>query len=238
MQISLGWKQEHLDIIVVLLSFTILYLIYHYSLLLSGFRLTFKRLIKKRESYSEYSYGYLTEKKISGIFLLGLCPFIIGILALKKQPEELGLFLSINKLYLIPAFIICALMFPVLLKGSKTLRGSRRIYLEHSKFSANLILWIPYIIAYEFCLRGFLLFPLERAIGSWPAIATVTAIYTAIHLHRERGEAAGSLIMGLIFGFFALSTRSIIIPVIVHLYIAISTELLMQRKKKRKRKMR
>lgn len=231
MQISLGWKQEHLDIIVVLLSFTILYLIYHYSLLLSGSRFILKRLIR-RELDSES----LIEKKVSGVLLLGLCPFIIGMLALKKQPEELGLFLSINKLYLIPAFIICAIMFPVLLKGSKTLRGSRRIYLEHSKFSANLLLWIPYIIAYEFCLRGFLLFPLERAIGSWPAIATVTAIYTAIHLHREREEAAGSLIMGLIFGFFALSTRSIIIPVIVHLYIAISTELLMQRKKRGKEK--
>lgn len=231
MQISLGWKQEHLDIIVVLLSFTILYLIYHYSLLLSGSRFILKRLIRR-----EFGSETLIGKKVSGILLLGLCPFIIGMLALKKQPDELGLFLSINKLYLIPAFIICALMFPVLLKGSKTLKGSRRIYLEHSKFRANLILWIPYIIAYEFCLRGFLLFPLERAIGSWPAIATVTAIYTAIHLHRERGEAAGSLIMGLIFGFFALSTRSIIIPVIVHLYIAISTKLLMQKKKRGKEK--
>lgn len=227
MQISLGWKPENVETIVVLLSFAILYLTYHYSLLLPGFSSLSKRLIGKEIS-SESSIA----KKVSGVLLLGVCPFIIGTLALKKQPEELGIYPLLNGLYLIPASIICALMFPVLLKGSKTLRESRNTPGEPGKFRINLILWIPYVIAYEFCLRGFLLFPLERVMGSWPAIATVTAIYTAIHLPGEKGEAAGSLIMGIIFGFFALSTGSITIPIIIHTYIAITTELLMHRKEK------
>jgi membrane protease YdiL (CAAX protease family) len=225
-QISLGWKPEHLETIVVLLSFTILYITYHYSLLLTFLSYLFKRLIKKEIS-SESSIA----RKVSGILLLGLCPFLIATIALKRQPDELGISLLINGFYFIPVFIICALMLPVLQKGSKTLRDSRTIYRDEGKFLIDLILWIPYIIAYEFCLRGFLLFTLEQAVGSWPAIATVTAIYTAIHLPREKGEAAGSLIMGIIFGFFALSTRSIIIPIIIHTYIAITTELLLHGKK-------
>jgi len=225
-QISLGWKPEHLETIVVLLSFSILYLIYHYSILLQLFNSLLK-ILNKKEISSESSIA----RKVSGVLLLGLCPFLIATLALKRQPDELGIYLLIKGFYFIPASIICALMFPVLQKGSKTLRDSRRIYREQRKFLIDLILWIPYVITYEFCLRGFLLFTLEQAVGSWPAIATVTAIYTAIHLTREKGEAAGSLIMGIIFGFFALSTRSIIIPIIIHTYIAITTDLLLHGKK-------
>jgi membrane protease YdiL (CAAX protease family) len=228
-QISPGWKPEHFETIVVLLSFSILYLIYHYSILLQLFNSLLK-IFNKKEISSESPIA----RKVSGVLLLGLFPFLIATLVLKRQPDELGISLLINGFYFIPVFIICALIFPVLLRGSKTLRDSRTIYREKGKFLIDLILWIPYIIAYEFSLRGFLLFPLEQAIGSWPAIATVTAIYTAIHLTREKSEAAGSLIMGIIFGFFALSTRSIIIPIIIHTYIAITTELLLHGKSSKK----
>lgn len=228
---SLAWKQAYLEPVVVLLSFSVLWLVYHYSFLTSGMKSFCQRLSGRIPNI------YLSSivRRASGVVLLGLFPFMIGTIILKRQPGELGLSLSIPPIFFAPASALCALLFPVLFVNAKTPGALKKVpeQWDTGYILINSLCWIPYLIAYEFCMRGFLLLSLARSMGAWPAIFTMTAIYMAVHLSEEKGEAAGSLIMGIIFGIFALITKSILIPIIVHIYIALTTDLLALRSKTR-----
>jgi membrane protease YdiL (CAAX protease family) len=84
-----------------------------------------------------------------------------------------------------------------------------------------------YLIAYEFCIRGFLLFSFVKIMDPWPSIFLMTSIYTIIHLNRGRGEASGCIVMGFIFGVVVLYTQSILLPIMIHIYIALTTDTLL-----------
>lgn len=90
----------------------------------------------------------------------------------------------------------------------------------------NAVTWILYLVAYELFFRGFLLLGLAPILGPHLALAVVTMAYVFVHLDKYAGEAIGTIFTGVGFGLAALHTGSIVMPVIAHVLIALTSDTL------------
>ena len=73
-----------------------------------------------------------------------------------------------------------------------------------------------YYTAWEFLYRGLLFFPLLRGVGFIPAMAITTTLSTLHHIGHPKSEIWGALLGGVVFASVALSTRSILYPILIH----------------------
>ena len=85
--------------------------------------------------------------------------------------------------------------------------------------------WILYLISYEFLFRGILLLNCIEAFGVWPAIAINVAIYSAIHMTNGFKETIGAIPFGLIACLLVVHSGSILIPIVMHVSLSVSTEI-------------
>jgi membrane protease YdiL (CAAX protease family) len=227
-------KPDQLEIVVIFLSFTIFYLLFHFDLPGALFHNLIRRTARSEALSRQFLHRWF------GVLLLGVMPGLCALIILNRGPAQYGFTLSFPPRFLVFAVVLCALLFPVLRNHAKGPDAARSIpdlrpdLWSTGLFIVNGFTWACFLVAYELCLRGYLLFSLQRRVGEWPAVIVMTAVYTAVHLPKGRGEAAGSLVMGIVFGFLALLSGSIFIPVTIHLYIAVSSDvmvLLWNRKK-------
>lgn len=82
-----------------------------------------------------------------------------------------------------------------------------------------------YLFCWEFFFRGFLLFGLARAIGSWSVF--VQAIpFGIMHLGKPAPEVAASFAAGVILGVVALRSRSFLPCFLLHWASAVTFDIL------------
>ena len=220
------WEPGYLEVFTVLILFTILYGAFHFRLLDPLIAMPFRRRIGGEE---EQAFGVFINR-LAGILLLGVVPLVLLPLLFRLPLAEYGLSLRIETRFFLLGAGICLVAFPFLRlyarnpMNSESVPRARPPSWNARYTTLNISSWALYLLAYESCLRGYLLFSLARSMGSWPAIAVSTAIYVAIHLSRSIGEAGGSAVIGLVYGAIALSSGSILIPVIIHIFIAVTVD--------------
>lgn len=84
--------------------------------------------------------------------------------------------------------------------------------------------WSAYLLGYEALFRGALLVPLEPAMGRPLALAVHAAVYALAHLHKAPGEAFGTLLVGPVFAWVALTDGSTQLVVALHVALALTAE--------------
>ncbi|TNE62704.1 MAG: CPBP family intramembrane metalloprotease [Bacteroidetes bacterium] len=84
--------------------------------------------------------------------------------------------------------------------------------------------WVGYLIAYELYFRGFLLFSCTRAFNPATAVVVNTVIYSLVHVPKGAKEGIGAIPLGILLCYITLDTGSIIVPVVVHIILALSNE--------------
>jgi membrane protease YdiL (CAAX protease family) len=216
----------HREVIVISVAFTIFYFLFHFEVVDSLIRYLVKGFTRIKQETSGFFHRGL------GVLLLGIFPGLCARLLLKKPLAAYGFTFSFPPVMLLFAAGLGILLFPILFLYSKSPEAVRNApQARPEKWDAGL--WIMnvisvffYIIAYELCLRGYVLFSLQRSMGDWPAVLVMTSLYTAIHLPQGMGESAGSTVMGVIFGVFSLLSGSIFIPALIHIYIFLTTDIL------------
>lgn len=78
--------------------------------------------------------------------------------------------------------------------------------------------------AWEFLFRGFLLFGMRRITGDAVAICVQTIPSALWHINYPAGELYMSIAAGLLFGWLALRTRSMLWPLLLHAGIGVVTD--------------
>lgn len=222
----LMWNADYREPVVAVASFTILYLFYQFGILSPGFRVFINKLRGKR--IDQASAVFL--QRGAGGLLFGLIPALVSMLYFKRPLKDYGFAFSLPVSSILLIVGVSLLLFPLLFLYTRYPAVNKKI--PHAQperwdalyFLENALSWGFYLVGYEFCLRGFLLFTLSRSMGDWPSIAVVTSIYTCIHIPKGAGEAGGSLLMGVLFGLLSISTKTIWIAIIIHLFIALSTD--------------
>lgn len=152
---------------------------------------------------------------LTGIPLLSLYFF-------KISPGEVGLSLKSWRLSVKYAGAVLLLAAPVMYYGA-TLESFRAYYPMWAPAGHSLKNFLLYqaMIAVlmfntEFLFRGYLLFNLEKELGKAPALVLHAFPYMLVHIGKPPLEVPYSFFAGLLFGYMALKTRSILPGFLVH----------------------
>lgn len=83
--------------------------------------------------------------------------------------------------------------------------------------------YLIYYVGWEFLFRGYMLFGLEKPFGVLAAVLIQTIPSTIVHIGKPFSETFSAIFAGLIFGYVAYRSRSIIFPLLLHAVVGIST---------------
>ena len=70
-----------------------------------------------------------------------------------------------------------------------------------------------------------MIFSLEARFGAFAAILIQTIPSAIVHIGKPVGESFGAILAGLVFGYLAVRTRSILYPLILHAVVGIGMDL-------------
>ncbi|MFB0526930.1 MAG: lysostaphin resistance A-like protein [bacterium] len=219
------WKTK-----ILLLSVPVILLIYIYHGMDEAFVRYFSRL-SNLYYFDIYRYVY---QFLATLVLFFFFPLIIVKLIFKEKLKDYGLSLGDKKYGL--RFIIMTIPFivtPIIILAahmgqvraeyplSKLVQDNASVFLLY-EFSYVLL----YYVGWEFFFRGYMLFGLREKFGDTYAILLQVIPSALLHFNKPEPEFLGSIVLGIVLGYLALRTRSILYPLIIHSYIGVSTDLL------------
>jgi len=150
--------------------------------------------------------------------LFGLLPLAVVVIAFRDRPSRYGITIGDWRTGVALMLVGCAVMTPLVLWFA-TLPDVVAYYAPSAEPLPGLLLTNGLdLAAGEFLFRGFLTFTLLRAIGPVGVlVATMPFVY--VHLGKPELELYSTLAGGLIYGWLAWRTRSILWGTIGHVYI-------------------
>lgn len=150
--------------------------------------------------------------------LFGIVPFAVVVLGFRDLPGRYGLTLGEWRWGAVLLAIGCLVMTPIVLWFA-TLADPRAFYAQSSAPVGQLVLTNAIdLTATEFAVRGFLMLTLVRVIGPFGVlVATMPFVFS--HLGKPEVELFSTLAGGLVYGWLAWRTRSIVWGSIGHTYI-------------------
>ena len=155
---------------------------------------------------------------IERVVLFGLLPLSVVILAFRDRPSRYGLTFGDWRAGLPLLLAGCAVMTPVVLWFA-SLPDVRAYYAPSAEPLPGLLLTNALdLTAAEFLFRGFLTLTLVRAIGPF-GVLVGTLPFVFAHLGKPELELFSTLAGGLVYGWLAWRTRSIVWGSIGHVYI-------------------
>jgi len=150
--------------------------------------------------------------------LFFLVPLLVVVLGFRERPSRYGLRMGEWRIGLPLAVLGCALMTPIALWFAT--QPDARAYYGPSWSSLPDVLATNAVDLFsaEFLFRGFLMLTLVRAIGPIGVlVATVPFVFT--HLTKPELELISTLIGGMLYGWLAWRTSSIVWGALAHTYI-------------------
>lgn len=178
---------------------------------------------------AERSFSAAVQAVAWSFALLGVVPYIAARLA-GFSFSNLGLALGNWRAGAVTVVVVAVVVAPFLFFGAtgtdlqntypwpgSWLRGPTR-------FAAWAGIYVVYYAAFEFFYRGFLLQVASRAFGGSAGLWFQAFAATLIHAGKPLPEFVLALPASLLFALFALRTRSLIWPILLHLAIGLCTD--------------
>jgi membrane protease YdiL (CAAX protease family) len=150
--------------------------------------------------------------------LFGLVPFAVIVVGFRDRPERYGLALGEWRWGVTLVAVGCIVMTPVVLWFA-SLPGVRDYYAQSAAPLGPLVITNAIdLTATEFAFRGFLMLTLVRVIGPF-GVVVATMPFVFSHFGKPELELFSTLAGGLVYGWLAWRTRSILWGAIGHTYI-------------------
>ena len=152
------------------------------------------------------------------LILFLVVPLVTVLVAFRDRPSRYGLRLGEWRPGLALALAGCVVMTPVALWFAG-LPDTQAYYAPSwSDLPDVLVTNLMDLVSAEFLFRGFLMLTLVRAIGPVGVlVATLPFVFT--HLTKPELELISTLIGGMLYGWLAWRTRSILWGALAHTYI-------------------
>ncbi|MEE9315730.1 MAG: type II CAAX endopeptidase family protein [bacterium] len=222
-------KERDWKIKILLLSVPVILLVYIYHGMDEAFARYFSHL-SSLYYFDIYRYVY---QFLTTLVLFFLFPLIIIKLVFKEKLKNYGLTLG-DKRYGLRFIIITIplIVTPIIILGShmpqvraeyplsKLVQDNASVFLLY-EFSYVLL----YYVGWEFFFRGYMLFGLREKFGDAYAILLQVIPSALLHFNKPESEFLGSIVLGIVLGYLALRTRSILYPLIIHSCIGVFTDL-------------
>jgi membrane protease YdiL (CAAX protease family) len=218
------WKVK-----ILLLSVPVILLVYIYHGMDEAFARYFSHL-SNLYYFDIYRYVY---QFLATLVLFFIFPLIIIKSVFKEKLKNYGLSWG-DKRYGLRFIIITIplIITPIIILGSrmpqvraeyplsKLVQDNASVFLLY-EFSYVLL----YYVGWEFFFRGYMLFGLREKFGDTYAILLQVIPSALMHFNKPESEFLGSIILGIVLGYLALRTRSILYPLIIHSCIGVFTDL-------------
>jgi membrane protease YdiL (CAAX protease family) len=222
-------KEGDWKIKILLLSVPVILLVYIYHGMDEAFARYFSHF-SNLYYFDIYRYVY---QFLATLVLFFLFPLIIIKLVFKEKLKDYGLSLG-DKRYGLRFIIITIplIVTPIIILGShmpqvraeyplsKLVQDNASVFLLY-EFSYVLL----YYVGWEFFFRGYMLFGLREKFGDTYAILLQVIPSALLHFNKPESEFLGSIVLGIVLGYLALRTRSILYPLIIHSCIGVFTDL-------------
>lgn len=169
-------------------------------------------------------------ERLLGFLLLGLIPVISFPIFFFRPLSFYGISLpkadGIWLWWLIPLALVIGLD---IFRPAKGVNISyypqvRKTMWDRKRTLINSLLWLVYLAGYEFIFRGLLFFTCLSSFGLIPAIMINCTVYSISHIPKGAGEAFGAFFMGIILCVIAWATGSFLIPLVMHMIIALGND--------------
>ena len=155
---------------------------------------------------------------IERVILFLLVPLAVVVAVFRDRPSRYGIAVGDWRAGIALVAVGCALMTPIVLWFAALPDGVAYYAPSAEPLPALLLTNALDLSASEFLFRGFLTFTLVRAIGPVGVlVATMPFIYG--HIGKPELELFSTLAGGLVYGWLAWRTRSILWGTIGHVYI-------------------
>lgn len=220
------WDSKGLPAILSIAAVTIGFIIYYF--VMASPKLEAKMV--DRFGAESGQARWIIYTRIFGGLSLGIPSILLPIFALDASPAAYGMSFGMNK----EAWILTAILCPILILIN-VFRAGKAPNLVHypqirakewdaKRFAGSSIGWIIYLLGYELCFRGFLLFGCVEVLGVWPAIAINASIYSFAHFFKGIGETVGAIPFGIIISILSLWTGNFMVAFLVHCSLALSNQ--------------
>ena len=221
-----AWSPSALVPVLAIAAVTIGFIIYYF--VMSSKQLEAK--FHQRYGEEEGQARWILFTRIFGGFMLGFPSVLIPVLFLDALPSAYGMSFTMSG----ESLIICAVLCPLLVVINIFRAGKpgnlvqypqiRKREWDFATFAGSSIGWIVYLLGYELCFRGFLLFGCVATMGVWPAIAINASIYAFAHFFKGIGETVGAIPFGIIISVISLLTGNFMVAFLVHVSLALSNQ--------------
>jgi hypothetical protein len=152
------------------------------------------------------------------VVLFGLVPLLVVLVAFRDRPSRYGLTLGDWRWGLGLMLVGCIVMTPIVLVFAM-LPDAQAYYGPSAAPVLDIVVTNGLeLTAVEFALRGFLMLTLVRVIGPF-GVVVATLPFVFGHLGKPELELFSTLGGGLVYGWLAWRTRSIVWGSIGHTYI-------------------
>lgn len=221
-----AWNSDALAPILSIAAVTLGFIAYYF--VMSSKKLEGK--FYQRYGEEEGQARWIVFTRFWGGFTLGFPSVLLPILFLGKLPSDYGMSLSMS----VESLVICAVLCPILVVINIFIAGKPKNLIQYPQirkrewtigtFMGSSIGWVVYLLGYELCFRGFLLFGCAATLGIWPAIAINASIYSFAHFFKGIGETVGAIPFGIIISIISLFTGNFMVAFLVHCSLALSNQ--------------
>jgi membrane protease YdiL (CAAX protease family) len=182
-----------------------------------------------RDGWGHDFYSVIYEY-LAAFFLMFVVPSLAVKIVFRRSLREFGFRLGDVRC----GFRLVAVMLPFLLLAAYVGSLDPAIQAEYSP--AKSAMWdVPvflvvgtaylfYYLGWEFLFRGFMLFGLEERYGVLLAILVQMIPSVVVHIGKPAVESFAAIAAGLIFGYVAFRTRSILYPFLLHAAVGLGTD--------------
>lgn len=203
----------------------LIYLVYHYLLQAPQWR---ARGSAHRSGEALEAASIYAQRVVGGLWLGGAA--LLAAWALGFTPAALGLGIGDAARGLTWVLAVAVPLLPLVVRASMrpahwALYPQMRVmHWPPRRQAANALAWVVYLCGYELLFRGLCLQYLVADFGFWPGVFLASALYAYAHLHKDAGEAFGSLLMGVVFAMMTLDSGALWPALLLHLLIAVCGE--------------
>ena len=154
---------------------------------------------------------------INYIFYFIVVPIFVILFVIKDNPLDYGFRIGHYRVWLFYVIITIAVSLPVLLIGSK-FSSVHQFYARQFHYYEFFTASVPELFAWEYLLRGFLLFGLKKRFGEASIIIQMVP-FVLLHLGKPELEALSCIVTGLWFGWIAYRGKSFWPAFMIHVFI-------------------
>jgi membrane protease YdiL (CAAX protease family) len=154
---------------------------------------------------------------INYLFYYVVLPVLVILVFLRDNPMDYGLRIGHYRIWLYYVILTVVVSFPLLLISSRFTSVSQ-YYARQFNYYEFLTSTVPELFAWEYLLRGFLLFGLKKQFGQSSIIIQMVP-FVLLHLGKPELETLSCVITGLWFGWIAYRGKSFWPAFIIHVFI-------------------